>query len=80
MVPPGFCKRQVFKFYINTKLRTEGAVSKLNGAYIDVDGESKRALFVIDDQGIVQCHYLSPDGIKSGTDGILDAEELSHSK
>jgi alkyl hydroperoxide reductase subunit AhpC len=46
-----------------------------------VNGESKRALFVIDEQGIIQWSYLSPDAINPGADGILDAlEELSHIK
>lgn len=56
----------------------KGAVSKLYGAYNEAEGESKRALFVIDENGIIQWSYLSPDGINPGADGILDAlEELS---
>ena len=59
----------------------KGAVSKLYGAYNELIGESKRALFVIDEQGVIQWSYLSPDAINPGADGILDAlEELSHVK
>jgi peroxiredoxin len=56
----------------------KGEVSKAYSAYNEKLGESKRALFVIDEEGIIQWSYLSPDGINPGADGILDAlEELS---
>jgi peroxiredoxin len=56
----------------------KGAVSKMYGAYNEKSGQSARALFVIDEEGIIQWSYLSPDGINPGADGILDAlEELS---
>ena len=38
-------------------------------------GESARALFVIDDKGIIRWSHLSPDGINPGADGILSALE-----
>ena len=57
----------------------KGAISKLYGAYNEIDGASKRALFVIDEQGIIQWSYLSPDNINPGADGILDAlEKMVH--
>jgi len=81
MVSCGVCQGQTFKFSIIIRLRTKGAVSRFYGAYDEVDGESKRALFVIDEEGIIQWSYLSPDGVNPGADGILDAlEKLSHSK
>ena len=59
----------------------KGAVSKLYGAYDAVEDHSQRALFVIDEGGIIQWSYLSPVGINPGADGILDAlEELSNTK
>jgi alkyl hydroperoxide reductase subunit AhpC len=48
----------------------KGAISRLYGAYNEEEGESKRAL-VMDEQGIIQWSYLSPDGINPGADGIL---------
>lgn len=59
----------------------KGAVSRLYGAYNEKEGESKRALFVIDEQSVIQWSYLSPDNINPGADAILDAlEELSNNK
>lgn len=56
----------------------KGEISKAYGAYNDENGTSKRALFVIDKDGIIQWSYLSPDGINPGADGIIDAlEELN---
>lgn len=53
----------------------KGAISKLYGAYNEEDGVSKRALFVIDKDGIIQWSYLSPEGMNPGADGIIDALE-----
>ena len=53
----------------------KGAVSRLYGAYDDTDEESERALFVIDEKGIIQWSFLSPDDINPGADGILEALE-----
>ena len=59
----------------------KGAVAKEYGAYNEEEGYSKRALFVIDEEGIIQWSYLSPDGINPGADGILDAlEEMKAGK
>jgi hypothetical protein len=38
-------------------------------------GESARALFVIDQKGIIRWSLLSPDGVNPGADGILSALE-----
>ena len=53
----------------------KGEVAKLYGVYNEKEGECRRALFVIDEEGIIQWSYLSPDGINPGADGILDAVE-----
>jgi peroxiredoxin len=58
----------------------KGAVSKKYGAYNEKDGQSKRALFVIDEEGVIQWSYLSPDGINPGGDGILEALERMKAK
>jgi len=68
-------------FPLLSDFEPKGAVSRLYGAYNETDGESKRALFVLDEEGIIQWSYLSPDSINPGAEGILDAlEELSHVK
>lgn len=68
-------------FPLLSDFEPKGAVSKLYGAYNEEAGHSLRALYVLDEEGIVQWSYLSPDGINPGADGILDAlEELSKQK
>ena len=55
-------------------------VAKLYGVYDEKEGECQRALFVLDEKGIIRWNYLSPMGINPGADGILDAlEELDNS-
>ena len=53
----------------------KGKVAKLYDVYNENEGECRRALFVIDEEGIIQWSYLSPDGINPGADGIIDALE-----
>ena len=53
----------------------KGAVAKLYDVYDDKEGETMRALYVIDEQGIIRWNYLSPVGINPGADGILNALE-----
>ena len=53
----------------------KGAVARAYGVYDDKEGECLRALFVMDEQHIIQWSYLSPTGINPGADGILDALE-----
>ncbi|MGD0770340.1 MAG: redoxin domain-containing protein [Tepidisphaeraceae bacterium] len=55
----------------------KGAVSRQYGAYDSKNGISQRAIFVLDDKGIIRWSYLSPISINPGADGILAAlEEL----
>lgn len=53
----------------------KGAVARAYGAYRDADGTSERALFVIDEDGVIQWSYCSPVGVNPGADGILQAIE-----
>jgi alkyl hydroperoxide reductase subunit AhpC len=42
---------------------------------------SERALFVIDEEGVIRWTYVSPIGINPGADGILKAlEKMDGSK
>src|SRR5947209_3257635 len=47
----------------------------VDGVFTERNGESARALFVIDPKGIIRWSYLSPDGVNPGADGILSALE-----
>ena len=59
----------------------KGAVAKLYDVYDGEVGECKRALYVIDEEGVIRWNYLSPVGMNPGADGILDAlEEMSNQK
>jgi len=60
-------------FALLSDFEPKGAVSKSYGAYRDAEGTSERALFVIDEKGVVAWSYLSPVAVNPGADGILDA-------
>lgn len=73
-----FAQHSKLHFPLLADFEPKGAVSKLYGAYNEKAGRSGRAIFVIDEEGVIRWSYLSPDGINPGADGILDAlEELS---
>ena len=50
-------------------------MARAYGAYRADDGTSERALFVIDEDGVIQWSYCSPVGVNPGADGILQALE-----
>jgi len=60
-------------FPLLSDFEPKGAVSKLYEVYDEQTGESKRALYVIDEDGIIRWNYLSPADINPGADGILKA-------
>jgi peroxiredoxin len=64
-----------YHFVLLSDFEPKGAVAKSYGAYRDHDGFSERALFVIDEKGIIQWSTISPVGINPGADGILKALE-----
>ena len=70
-----FCQDRKLHFPLLADFEPKGAVSKLYNAYNEKEGQSLRALYVIDEDGVIQWSYLSPDGINPGADGILDALE-----
>jgi len=53
----------------------KGAIARQYQAYDEKTGECKRALYVLDEEGIVRWSHLSPVGINPGADGIIDALE-----
>lgn len=73
-----FAKDRKLQFPLLADFEPKGAVSKLYEVYNDENGHSKRAIYLIDEEGIVRWSYLSPEGLNPGVDGILDAlDELS---
>jgi peroxiredoxin len=70
-----FSQSRKLHFPLLADFEPKGEISRKYGAYNELGGECLRALFVIDEKGIIQWSYLSPDGINPGADGILDALE-----
>jgi peroxiredoxin len=70
-----FAKDRNLHFPLLADFEPKGAVSRLYEAYDDQAGESRRAIYVLDEAGIIRWNHLSPVGINPGADGILDALE-----
>lgn len=75
-----FSQDRNLHFPLLADFEPKGAVARQYDAFDPETGECKRALYVIDESGIIRWHYLSPVGINPGADGILDAlETMNHS-
>jgi len=70
-----FSQDRKLHFPLLADFEPKGAISKLYDVYDEVEGESRRALYIIDEEGIVRWNYLSPLGMNPGADGILEALE-----
>jgi peroxiredoxin len=76
-----FLEHNNFHFPLLSDFEPKGDIAKVYKVYDERTGECKRALYVIDENGIIQWSYLSPVGINPGADGILNAlEKLDNSK
>ena len=76
-----FEKNSKIHFPLLADFEPKGKVSKEYGAYNEKEGTSKRALFVLDEKGIIQWSYLSPEGINPGADCILEElDEMNKEK
>jgi peroxiredoxin len=70
-----FAANRKLHFPLLSDFEPKGAVARAYGAYRPIDGTTERALFVIDEQGLIYWSYLSPVGVNPGADGILEALE-----
>ena len=70
-----FAHDRKLQFPLLADFEPKGAVARRYGVYREQDGESGRALFVIDADGVIRWSHLSPVGINPGADGILTALE-----
>ncbi len=68
-----FAKDRKLNFPVLADFEPKGAVSQKYGAFKERVGESARALFVIDSNGVIRWSHLSPDGVNPGAEGILSA-------
>jgi len=70
-----YAESRKLRFTLLSDFEPKGAVARAYGAYRPIDGTTERALFVIDEQGLIYWSYLSPVGVNPGADGILEALE-----
>jgi peroxiredoxin len=70
-----FARDRKLHFALLADFEPKGAVAKSYGAYRKTEGVAERALFVIDEKGMIAWSYCSPIVVNPGADGILDALE-----
>lgn len=70
-----FSNHNQFHFPLLADFEPKGKVARLYEAYNEEDGECQRALYVLDENGVIRWSHLSPVGLNPGADGILDALE-----
>ena len=75
-----FSQSRNLHFPLLADFEPKGAVAKKYGVYDEAEGECKRALFVIDKEGVIAWSYMSPMAVNPGADGILDALESLKTK
>jgi len=68
-----FSQDRKLHFPLLADYEPKGEVARMYGVYDELEGHAKRAIFVIDEQGVIQWSFLSPLGINPGADGILQA-------
>jgi peroxiredoxin len=76
-----YAKYHKIHFPLLSDFEPKGEVARSYNVYRKKDGFSERALFLIDEQGIIRWSYVSPIGVNPGADGVFDAlEELDSQK
>lgn len=70
-----FAKARNLHFPLLADFEPKGEVARKFGVYREQGGVTERALFVVDDKGVVAWSYLSPIGVNPGADGVLRALE-----
>jgi peroxiredoxin len=70
-----FSEQLNLQFPLLSDFEPKGAVARSYGVYDPQKGLNQRALFVIDQEGIIRWSYVSPSGVNPGAEGILSALE-----
>ena len=70
-----FREHRGYKLALLSDFEPKGQVARDYRVYRTREGVSERALFVIDEEGVIRWAYVSPIGINPGADGILKALE-----
>jgi peroxiredoxin len=68
-----FAEARHLHFPLLSDFEPKGGVARMYGVYRQRDGTSERALFVLDEEGVIRWSYVSPIAVNPGADGILDA-------
>jgi peroxiredoxin len=75
-----FAKDRHLHFPLLADFEPKGEVARRYGVYRHKDGVSERALFVIDQNGVITWSHVSPLGVNPGANGILSALENLQTK
>ncbi|HWE97525.1 MAG TPA: redoxin domain-containing protein [Tepidisphaeraceae bacterium] len=70
-----YARDRKLHFPLLADFEPKGDVAREYGVYRQGDGVSERALFVIDEDGVIRWSYVSPLGVNPGADGALRALE-----
>jgi peroxiredoxin len=70
-----FAESRNLRFPLLADFHPKGEVAQRYGVYYETIGMSERALFVLDEVGVIRWSYVSPIGVNPGADGILTALE-----
>ena len=76
-----YARAQKLHYPLLADFHPKGEVARKYGAYREQDGVCERALFVLDENGVIFWSYCSPIAVNPGAEGILEAlENLSATK
>jgi peroxiredoxin len=70
-----FREHRGYKLPLLSDFEPKGEVARAYGVYRSKEGVSERALYVLDEEGVIRWSYVSPIGINPGADGILKTLE-----
>jgi peroxiredoxin len=70
-----FAAARKLHFPLLSDFEPKGDVARKYGVYRQQEGVAERALFVLDEEGVIRWSYVSPIAVNPGADGILDALE-----
>lgn len=68
-----FAEANKLRFPLLSDFEPKGEVARLYDVYQADKGTSERALFVLDEEGIIRWRYISPSNVNPGANGILEA-------
>jgi peroxiredoxin len=75
-----YAEARHLEFPLLSDFEPKGAVSRTYGVYRAEDGFSERALFLVDQDGMIRWSHLSPVNVNPGADGVLAALEALPSR